>query len=351
MAYFSAIERDKLTSPWRIIVGDAPLEMISSRDGGVIWIGESGTVYSLGKNRLIQSGFELKAGTDLELPQNVTNRIRASALPDQRLVVVAAGETIIAYLINQVGQLTDKFKLNEIPETDPLMLDEGLVFPLPSRLKMVPLAAVKKSVQDLMLPVGEKQEHRWAHLIRIDGKELIACDGKGRLSRIQFRSGDVPHLAEVAELQLGQPVDVKPFLLGEFLFVADASGVIRQLNVRSFDTDGQTSLTAPIKNIWPLGANLLVQAGDRKLHCLSEGKTLMEQWSFDLLNLDPVGPAILKDDQVWITCQNGTIIVLNRESGVEVRRISLPQTLSIGLRQIQETLFAVASDGTLYRLE
>ncbi|MEI8018510.1 MAG: PQQ-binding-like beta-propeller repeat protein [Schlesneria sp.] len=348
---FSAIEREKLTSPWRIIVGDAPLEMISSRDGGVIWIGESGTVYTLGKNRIIQGGFDLKAGTDLELPTNVTSRIRATLLPDQRLVVVAAGETITAFMLNQTGQLVDKYKLNEAPQADPVLLDEGLVFPLPSRLKMVTLAAGRKAVQDMMLPVGEKQEHRWSHLIRIDGKELIACDGNGRLSRIQFRSGDVPHLAEVAELQLGQPVDVKPFLLGEFLFVADASGVIRQLNVRSFDTDGQTNLTAPIKNIWPLGANLLVQAGDRKLHCLSEGKTLMEQWSYDLLNLDPVGPAILKDDQVWLACQNGTVIVLNRESGAEARRITLPQTLSIGLRQIQETLFAVASDGTLYRLD
>ncbi len=348
---FSAIEREKLTSPWRIIVGDAPLEMVSSRDGGVIWIGESGTVYSLGKNRLTQSGFDLKAGTDLELPINLTSRIRASLLPDQRLVVVAGGETIVAYLINQVGQLTDKYKLNEIPETDPLMLDEGLVFPLPSRLKMIPLAGAKKAVQDLMLPVGEKQEHRWAHLIRIDGRELIACDGGGRLSRIQYRAGDVPHLAEVAELQLGQPVDVKPVLLGEFLFVADASGVIRQLNIRSFDTDGQASLTAPIKNIWPVGANLLVQAGDGKLHYLAEGKTLMEQWSFDLLKLDPVGPVIIKDDHVWIACQNGTILILNRETGVETRRIAVPQSLSIGLRQIQETLFAVGSDGALYRLD
>ena len=348
---FSAIEREKLTSSWRIIVGDAPVEMISSRDGGVIWVGESGTVYTLGKNRLTQGGFDLKAGTDLELPSNVTSRIRTSVLPDQRLVAVAAGETIIAYMINQAGQVVDKYKLNEVPEADPVLLDEGLVFPLPSRLKMVLLMAGKKAVQDLMLPVGEKQEHRWAHLIRIDGKELIACDSNGRLSRIQYRSGDVPHLAEVAELQLGQPVDVKPFLQGDFLFVADASGVIRQLNIRSFDTDGQTSLTAPVKNIWPVGADLLVQAGDGKLHCLAEGKTLMEKWSFDLLNLAPVGPVILKDDQVWLACQNGTVIVLNRESGVEVRRITVPQSLSIGLRQIQETRFAVASDGTLYRLE
>jgi outer membrane protein assembly factor BamB/TolA-binding protein len=347
----SAIERERLTSPWRTILGDAPLEMISSRDGGIIWIGESGTVYTLGKNRFNQGGFDLKAGTDLDLPINMTGRIRASVLPDQRVVVIAAGDSIIAYLINQSGQLVDKYKLDEVPEADPVLLDEGLVFPLPTRLKIVPLSAGKKAVQDLMLPVGEKQEHRWAYLIRADGRELIACDGVGRLSRIQYRSGDVPHLAEVAEVQLGQPVDVRPFLRGEFLFVADASGEVRQLNTRSFDTDGQTSLTAPIKNIWPLGANLLVQAGDRKLHCLAEGKTLMEQWSFDLSNLDPVGPVILKDDHVWFACQNGTVIVLNRESGVEVRRIAVPQSLSVGLRQIQETLFAVACDGTLYRLE
>ena len=348
---FSAIEREKLISPWRCIVGDAPLEMISSRDGGVVWIGESGTVYTLGKNRLAQGGFDSKSGTDLELPANVTSRIRASTLPDQRLVVVAAGETIMAYLINQVGQVVDKYKLNEIPEADPVLLDEGLVFPLPSRLKMVPLATGKKAVQDLMLPVGEKQEHRWAHLIRVDGRELIACDGSGRLTRIQYRSGEVPHLAEVAELPLGQPVDVKPLLQGESLYVADASGVIRQLNIRSFDTDGQTNVAAPIRNIWPLGTNLLVHAADGKLHCLAEGKMLKELWSFDLLKLIPIGPAILKDDQLWLACQNGTVIILNRDSGTEVRRIELPQMLSIGLRQIQETLFAVASDGTLFRLE
>jgi hypothetical protein len=68
-------------------------------------------------------------------------------------------------------------------------------------------------------------------------------------------------------------------------------------------------------------------------------------------DLEPTGPLILKGTNVWLACGNGTVLVLNSESGGEVRRLEMPQRLSLGLRQIQENLFAVAVDGTLYRLE
>ena len=227
----------------------------------------------------------------------------------------------------------------------------GVVCGRTSRLKLLTLSANKKPPQDWIAPVGEKQNHRWNHLVRIDGREVIGLDDTGRLTRVQYRSGDVPHLAGVAELQLEQPVDIRPVLRGEFLYVADVSGTVRQLNVRSFDTDGQTTLTAPIKSLWSAGANTVVQAGDGKLHCLADGKKLPEQWSFDLANLEPTGSTVLKGDSLWFACRNGTVLVLNATSGTEVRRIVLPQSLSLGLRQVQETLVAVAVDGTLYRLE
>lgn len=348
---FSAVEREKLVNPWRCIVGDAPLEISATRDGGVVWVGESGSIYSIGKNRMTQGGIDLKAGTDLELPANVTDAIRASLLPDQRIVIAARGESTQLYVLNPNGQLSETFKLDEFPETDPVLLDEGLVLPFPSRLKILPLVRGRKGIQDLLLPVGNVAEHHWSHLVRIDGRELIAINDKGRLTRIQFRSAEVPHLAEAAELVLPSPVDSRPWVRGESLFVADASGVVRQLNLRSFDTDGQATLAAPIRNTWPLEENMLVQSGDNKLHCLAEGKALPEKWVYALEQLDPVGPAIMRNRQVWLACRSGTILVLNADTGEEVRRVVLPQLLSLGLRQVQETLLAVASDGTLYRLE
>ena len=346
---FSAFERERLTSPWRCIVGDAPLEMVATRDGGLIWVGESGSVYNLGKNRLAQGGVELKSGTELELPQNITQPIQASLLDDQRMAIISAGEAIQLSILNQSGQLVETHPLDEIPQAAPIQLDEGLVIPLPSRLKI--LTKNRKPVQDLILAVGENQDHQWTHLVRINPTELIAIDGTGRLTRVQFRTGEIAHLANVAELQLDHPIDVRPLLRGESLYVADSSGKLRQLNIRSFDVDGQTTLTAPITQLWGIGAtNVLVQSGDRTLRCLAEGKTLPEQWSYPLEKLEPIGPAIVVADQLWLACRNGTVIVLDANAGTEIRRVDLPQALSIGLRQVQDTLYAVAADGTLYRV-
>ncbi|WP_373652228.1 PQQ-binding-like beta-propeller repeat protein [Schlesneria sp. DSM 10557] len=345
---FSAFERERLTSPWRCILGDGPLTMVSTRDGGLISVGESGTVYNIGKTRLAQGGIELKSGTDLNLPANISHPLRATVLHDQRIAIVAAGETVQMHVLNASGQLVESHKLDEIPQTDPVQLNDGIVVPLPSRLKL--LSGNRKAAQDLILPVGESDEHRWTHLVRISDTELIAIDGKGRLTRVQFRTGDIPHLASAAELQLDHPVDVMPLVRGETLYVADAQGSLKQLSTRSFDVDSQISLPAPIRQLWEVGQSIVVRAGDQTLRSLSQGKTLTAEWTYPLEHLEPVGPALLVGDQLWLGCRNGTVLVLDPRTGTELRRVDLPQGLSIGLRQIQETLYAVAADGTLYRL-
>ena len=348
---FSAIDREKLVNPWRCIVGDTPLDLLAARDGGVFWIGESGTIYSLSKNRLGLGGVDSKAGTDLELPNNIAKPIRATVLPDQRMVVAVSGDTKQLLVLNASGQVVGKHPLSEMIETDPVLLDEGLILPLPGRLKLLPLAGGNKNAQDWISPAGDGREQRWTHLVRIDGRELIACSDSGRLTRIQFRQGDVPHLAEVAKLQLEQSVDLRPVLRGESLYLADAAATCRQLNVHSFDTDGQRAMTPPLKNLWSADKHLLVQAGADKLHCLADGKDLPERWTFDLAKLEPTGSIYLKDEAIWLACRNGTILVINLKSGNEIRRIELPQSISLGIRKINEQLFAVATDGTLYRLE
>jgi hypothetical protein len=116
------------------------------------------------------------------------------------MVVFAGGATNQMFIVNPSGQLTGKMEIKEFPDADPVLLDEGLVVPSPSRLKLVAMSSTKRQTQDWMAPIGDGAEHRWLHLIRIDGRELIACDGNGRLTRIQYRTGDISHLAEVSQL-------------------------------------------------------------------------------------------------------------------------------------------------------
>jgi outer membrane protein assembly factor BamB len=253
--------------------------------------------------------------------------------------------------LNSSGQVVSKQPIEQMLEADPVLLDDGLVLPLPSRLKLLAISPGKKPVMDWIAPVGENLQQQWAHLVRLDGRELIAVDQTGLLMRIQSREGEVPHLAEVSKLQLNHPVDVRPVLRGESLFVADASGTLRQFNIHSFDTDGERSLTVPIRGVWLAGQSIVVYAGDHKLYCLAEGNGLPEKWSIDIGPLDPVGPIVVKDNGLWLACRSGTVLVLNAETGVETRRLELPQSLSLGLRQINETLIVVACDGTIYRVE
>src|SRR5206468_4546510 len=102
--------------------------------------------------------------------------VRATLLHDQRLVVFATGEGTKIFVFNQSGQLITKSDVKDFPDVDPILLDEGLVIAVAGRLKLMPFTSGKKPTQDWIAPVGEGLEHQWKHLIRVDGREVIACD-------------------------------------------------------------------------------------------------------------------------------------------------------------------------------
>ncbi|MBC8113713.1 MAG: PQQ-binding-like beta-propeller repeat protein, partial [Candidatus Saccharimonas sp.] len=352
-AVFSAVDRERMVSPWRIVLGAEPLELTAARDGGAVGVNEAGQIVSLGPARLKQGGIELKAATELQLPPEIRQPLRATRLHDGRLALAATGETTQVWIVSVSGQADATLKLSkgDVVEANPVLFDEGLVVPLASRLKLLPLGTGKKSVQDWLAPVGENARHRWRFLTRLDGNELIACDDSGLLTRVQLRTTDVPHLAGATKLQLDQPVDVAPALRGEMLFVADALGAVRQLNVRSFDVDGQRSFAAPVRGVWSVGESLLVWAGDDKLHAVSTGKELPERWMMSVESHQPAGSPVEWSGSIWVACRDGLVLALDPVSGKESRRIELPQVLSLGLRVIGDGLFAIACDGAVYRID
>ena len=351
-ATFSAVERERMVSPWRTVVGAECLELVAARGGGSVAVNEAGQTVSLGPNRLKQGGFDLKAASELELPVGVTQPLRATRLHDGRIAVAASGETTQVWIVSGSGQTEVMLKLanDAVVEANPVLFDDGLVVPLIGRLKLLPLGSNKKAVQDWLAPVGEQPAPHWRFLTRLDGNELIACDETGLLTRIQLRATDVPHLAGASKLQLAQPVDVAPDLRGEAFFVADASGAVKQLNARSFDIDGQRTFESPVRGVWSVGESLLVWSGDEKLHAVSPGRELPERWSLALTNRRPAGAPVEWSGLVWVACREGLVVAVDPATGVESQRIELPQTLSLGLRVIGDDLFAVAGDGSLYRM-
>ncbi len=350
---FSAVDRERMQSPWRTVVGAELLEITPARGGGLVGVNEAGQIVQLSQSRLRQGGIDLKAVTETDLPPELSSPIRVTRLHDGRLTVEVDSEMPAIFIVNSSGQIEHTLRLakNDDIQANPVLLDEGLVVSLKGKLKLIPLGAGKKSIQDWLAPRDDQPNREWRALVRLDGRELIACDTSGQLTRIQFRTTDVPHLAGVSKLQLDQPVDIAPVLRGESLFVSETSGTVKQLSGRSFDVDGKRSFTAPVRGLWSVGEQLLVWAGDDKLHAVSEGRELPERWAFTLGRRDLAGSPAEWFGQLWIACRDGTVVALDLATGKETRTVVIPQTLGLGLRVIGEDLVAVACDGTLYRID
>ncbi|OYW11059.1 MAG: hypothetical protein B7Z55_19890 [Planctomycetales bacterium 12-60-4] len=64
----------------------------------------------------------------------------------------------------------------------------------------------------------------------------------------------------------------------------------------------------------------------------------------------PVGSPVVREGTLWMGCQNGEVLAVDRQTGRETQQALLPQSLSLGLMTIGDALWGIACDGTLYRL-
>jgi len=350
---FSAVDRDRMISPWRIVLGAKYLELGTARDGGALGLTEAGHLVMIGLNRLRQGGFDLKAASELELPAGIKQPLVASTLHSGQIFLAAQSDVSQLWIINPAGQIefTTRLAGSDEIKVPAVLLDGGLVVPLAGRLKFVSTAAGKKPVQDWLAPAGEQPAQDWRFLVRLDSDELIACDAGGLLTRIQLRTEGVPHLAGVAKLQLGQPVDLPPASRDDAMLIADGAGNVQQLNVRTFDRDGAREFKSPVRGVWSIGNTWLVWSGDDKLHSMTGGNDLPIRWSFDLNGLKPAGPPLEAGNRIWIACRDGHVLVLDSTTGAETVRTLVPQSLTMGLKKFDDGLYAVACDGMVYRID
>jgi len=346
---FTNIDREQMTGTWRLGVGGRPRELLAGATGGATLVTDSALLFRLGANRLNQGGLEFRSGTELEAPADLAQPLLIGRLSDGRVALAVPGPGPKLWFIDGEGRVSAGPAFDRSPQCPPILLDDGLVWPSAGRLQLKPLTGSKR-FDDWRAPSDEDDEPAWAWLVHTGAHEFLGCQQDGTLRRFQARTGDVPHIAEVSSVRPPLALDVLPVLLGDELATVSAEHAVQWINVRSLDLTLGPKLSANVRAIQPAAKDLLAQLTDGTVVLIASGSDSVA-WQAELGAFTLAGTPHVTESSLWVADVHGTLAELDRQTGRVLRKKQVPQALGLGVREIAGTLWAVAVDGALYRLQ
>ncbi|MBI1346134.1 PQQ-binding-like beta-propeller repeat protein [bacterium] len=344
------IDRDRMTGTWKTVAGAKPLAVMSGNSGTTVVVTDSGLVFPLNTSRRNGGGMERSASVDLDWPPQLSAQPIASTLSDGRVAISIAAQPSRLWLVEPQGRAGSPIELAQPLECAPVLLSAGLVLPQAGRLTIRPQSPSQR-FEDWRAPAAADQEPtRWVHLARTGDDELLGIDSQGHCRRFQLRMGEIPHLAEVSSIDLTPLSVVTPLLMNESLVFVNIEHELIQLDHRTLAPSARRAFANPILGIAVVENDVLAWDADA-LRLLDPANDFADRWSIPLKSLRPVGRVMIKDDDLWIACQSGEVLVLNRQTGEERGRHVVPQNLTWGIWSQGSEIWAIATDSTLYRLE
>ncbi|MEZ6044764.1 MAG: PQQ-binding-like beta-propeller repeat protein [Planctomycetaceae bacterium] len=172
----------------------------------------------------------------------------------------------------------------------------------------------------------------------------------GAVGRYEFTSEGSSYFREITPYDLRVPVDVKPVVAGDKLYVATSDGKLQVIDSNSLTVTSTVNLPAPATEaLWVTRDTLLVQA-DNKLFGFSMGEELTEKWSVSLTGGPIVVKPTVKGDSIFTSDLSGRILSIELENGnlTEMARLDVP--LVLPLFTFGNEVLAATVDGSLYRL-
>ncbi|MFQ5731458.1 MAG: PQQ-binding-like beta-propeller repeat protein [Planctomycetaceae bacterium] len=317
----------------------------------VICLNEEGYIFRIRPVDLVGSRFTLRSFDKLRVPRGLKQPLRAIALPDGRIAAFVGGENPSLWLINSAGQ-TERKPIPGFPETSPIVMGNGLILPMPGRLRYFPLKGGGR-VEDYEAPFvpAAKRQPQWTHLAAVGDTELVAGDTTGRLFRIQLRdSGGRRHLAKAVERKLDLPPS-RGFAVHEGrVIVVDSQQTIRILNPTTLQPMGSLKTDGPVTNsLWVAGGNLFAEIGGSRLACYSMGDVPQKRWEMALRQ--PAGLAAapqLRNGFLLIAERSGTLHWVDPANGAVKQTDALGEPLADLPRSIGAKLFVPSIDGALH---
>ena len=357
-SFLSKIDRTSLTGFWRTVVGGEVKVLIPRDNGTAVCVTETGHVFRITERELAPTDggdasatFMIEPSLTLKLPDGMDRGLFATPLPNSKTAVCAGGEDSRIWILSATGQLERQVRVSEALEVAPEPMERGLIAAVPGKLRLVGRPSGSARVQDFIAPVEQGTELHWNHVLTLGEDQALALDNQQRLFRIQYRKTPVSHLAAVSTLTLDSPVDARPAIDQNRIFMADAAGNLTVMDAESFETVATTALGGPATNaVWVDGATVFVEIGSAKLMALNLNDGLKPLWSLDLAGGGLSGAPTRVGEQYIVSERTGRVSTLNAASGAVEGTLELNQPLNGSVIQIGSRMFAMTLDGTMYRL-
>lgn len=344
------VDREKMTGNWRTVVGAKPAAVLSGSSGNLIEITDSGTVYSIPSSRLKSGGMERVSGTDLEWPPQLTEQPLITTLADGRVAIAIASQPSRLWIVEKSGRVNAPIDLTLPLECGPIQLAQGLVLPQKGLLSLRPNNPSQKFAE-WPAPVVADGPTRWVQLIRSADDEFLAVDADGHCRRMQVRMGDIPHLAEVAAVDLTPLVPVAPLQMADSAIFANIDQELIQLDQRTLAPLSRKVMPHPVRGMTLMNQSVLLVWDQETLRLTDPAQDFADRWSLLLKGANPLAQVVLRNDELWVATVEGLVLILNPHTGEVLRQQQLPQELTLGLLAVEDAIWAIAADGTLYHVE
>jgi hypothetical protein len=338
---------------WRTVVGSGLLQCLPMSNGLLLCLTETGGLFHVRENELDSAGFKFNIEGELRLPVGLAAPLGSSRFADGRVAVWCGLPEPRMWILNTVGTIEQEIDLQkEALEAAPVLIEGGIVAPLPGRLKLVARSSGQGPAREFPAPVADGKKRRWKRTVSIDSKHLLVLDDGGDLVRLQYRTAPAPHLYPVSTLKLAAPLDRVPLVHQDRVVLATSDGKLQVLGAVDLQVAVSADLpAAATAGPWGVGNRILVEVGQKELLCLDLANNLKVLWTLQTGGNSVAGSPLVVDGQLLVAFDNGRVMFVQLADGKLNRSIELGQPLTLGPRAFGKKILVTSIDGTLYPIE
>jgi len=351
--HISETNRNEMIGTWRLVLGTGLRAWSPAGDGLVIALNEEGHLFRIQPSELTDGGFHLETSGTLPLPNELAEPLLAAVLPDGQIVAAAGGEKPRLWIINSLGQIRRTISLPDPLQSEPVMLGEGLLLPLPGRLRYIALTAGGPSrVEDFQLPFEQgEQPPRWLQVGALSKTAAVGLDSRGRLMRVALgNNGGRWHLSQTAARNV-QPAPLRGFAVHQGdIVIADADGTVQRLNPNTLQPAASIKPGGSITNaVWTVDDRVFVEIDRQRLLCYELEGDFQLLWDLPLQSKAGLAdiPTSM-DGMLVVTERHGTLHWVEPETGNARASVSLSEPVAQMPRPVGGRLIVPTIDGSMY---